>query len=373
MEVISNPQERLDKIREQTRLRAAKHYAKNKEKLNETKRIEYLKKNPKPNVDIPVEIPVEIPVVEEVVVKGKKTKAKATKNETLNQQLMALELNPNTRKKYLLDFTRLVAAINNEDIVKNLKRGGELVEKIKATEYANNTKLGMIQICLFMITKFNIVVNKKSIQLLTQYYNERRLEASNTVATKCNTEEVPTWTEYISKVKKEYGENSKMYLIASLYRELTLRDDFTLKILKKKPKTTDENYLILNKNNYTIIINQYKTKHLYGVINVKLSKGLTGLITRYMEANNLNENDYLLGDKELSSYILYHNHKIGVDGGVSLFRHMTVSEEMSNPKLTDDMKVKLAEKMKHSVFMQRDYSRKLKKMDAEIPVVPAAV
>ena len=367
---MSKPQEILDKIREQTRLRAAKHYAKNKEKLNETKRIEYLKKNPKPVVEIPEEIPVETPVVEEVVVKGKKVKA--SKNETIKQQLMALELNPNTKKKYLQDFNRLLAAINNEDIIKNLKRGSELVEKIKATEYSNNTKLGMIQICLFMITKFKILVNKKSVQLLTQYYNERRLEASINVATKIQTEEVITWIEYISKVKKEYGENSKMYLIASLYRELTLRDDFTLKILKKKPKTTDENYLILNKNNYTIIVNQYKTKAKYGVIKVKLTKGLTGIITRYMEANNLNENDYLLGDKELSSYILYHNHKIGVDGGVSMFRHMTVSEEMANPKLTDEMRVVLAEKMKHSVFMHRDYMRQLKRMDVEeVPGVPA--
>ena len=351
-----------DKIRDQTRLRAEKHYAENKLKINEIRRNKYLLKQEQTKKEEPQ---VEEPVEENELDDDITSKTGITKNDILKHKLTDLQMNPNTKKKYLQDLNRLLVAVNNEDIIKNMKKANELIAKIKATEYANNTKLGMVQICLFMITNFNIVVNKKSIQILTNYFNIVKYEAVNVVANKQETEEVLTWKEYIDKVKNEFGENSKMYLIANLYKELTLRDDFTLKILNKKPKTADENYIILNKNNYTIIINQYKTQAKYGAITVKLTKGLTVLINRYITEQNLNEGDYLLGDKELSGYILYNNHKIGVNGGVCLYRRMTVSEELNNQKITPEQRVKLAEKMKHTVFIQRDYLRQMKKSTFE--------
>ena len=352
-----------EKIKESCRLRSKKHYELKKTEINEIRRNRYLLKQQEkpPKAEPQAEEPVEENELDDDIT----SKKGISKNDILKHKLSELQINPNTKKKYLQDLTRLLIAVNNEDLIKNMKKAPDLINKIKVTDYANNTKLGMVQICLYLITNFNIVVNKNSIKLLTQYYNERRAEANDTVANKTQTEEVPTWREYIDKVRAEFGETSKMFLIANLYKELTLRDDFTLKLLNKKPKTEDENYIILNKNNYTIIINQYKTQNKYGVINVKLTKGLTGLINRYIDEQHLKEGDYLLGDKELSGYILYNNAKIGIKGGVSLFRHITVSEELSNPKITAEQRVKLADKMRHSLFIQRDYLRQMKKADSK--------
>jgi hypothetical protein len=336
------------KPNELANLRAKKFYEKNKAIINENRRLKRLeKKNGEPLVN------------QSLIPTDADTK---TTNDILLEKLNSLDLKLHTKKKYLGDFKRLTTITDNEPIVKLIKNAETLIDKIKNCDYANNTKKGIIQVVLYMITQFNIKVNKNALNAMTQYFELTKENSSKEVEEKKENIVIPTWSEYLEQVKTEFGDTSKMYLIARLYSELSLRDDFVLKIVNKSPKTTDDNYLVLNKSNYKIIINHYKTEKKYGKIQVKLTKSLTNLIKTYMEANGLGENDYLLGDKELSGFITYNNKKLGINGGVSLYRQMSITQEL-NKKMTDEQRIALAEKMKHSVFIQKNYLRQMKKMD----------
>jgi integrase len=125
--------------------------------------------------------------------------------------------------------------------------------------------------------------------------------------------------------------------------------------VQQKPKDTSANYLVLTKNNYSIVINNYKTKEKYGQIHIKLTKPLTRLIEDYMKLNNLNVGDYLFGSGKLSTYITAQNKKAGINGGINMFRHMKISHELA--QIGEDERQALADKMKHSLFVQQRYLR----------------
>jgi hypothetical protein len=59
--------------------------------------------------------------------------------------------------------------------------------------------------------------------------------------------------------------------------------------------------------------------------------------------------EYLFGSAKLSPFIAQMNKKIGFITGVNLFRHMSVSEVLNDPKVTPEQRATLAETMKHSI------------------------
>jgi hypothetical protein len=268
-------------------------------------------------------------------------------------------MNPNTKLKYIADFKRLLQAINNQDIVLNMKKGKELIGKISSTTYSSNTKRGLVQCCLFMITNLKLIVNKKSITEMKTYFDTLKVVADEENDVKMENEVIPTWSCLLESLKIKFGEISKIYVLASLYKELTLRDDYILKIVNKlnQSKDKDTNYIVLGKINHTVVINNYKSKEKYGVIKQRLTKKLSVLITSYIKDNNLNESEYLFGNFKQSPFIKASLAKIGIEGSSNLFRHMSVTEELAKVK-TPEERVVLANKMKHSVSIQAKYLRK---------------
>jgi hypothetical protein len=92
----------------------------------------------------------------------------------------------------------------------------------------------------------------------------------------------------------------------------------------------------------------------------KLRIRRTALINKYIAENNLKVNEsYLFGNSKLSDFVRYNNSKIGVEGGISNYRHMKVTEEL-NKEINAEQRVALAEKMKHSPMVQLQYVRQLK-------------
>jgi hypothetical protein len=326
-----------DRVKKQNRLRQKKYYEANKDKVKALRKEKY---ESKPD--------------------GEQSNSKYS-NDLLKQRLTDMELNPNTKRKYLYDLNRLLELCSQEPLLPLIRDGNAIISKVSESTFAVNTKRGIIQIALFMITKFELNVNKKARDMLTKYFELLKEINTKEHDEKQETETVLSWAEYLNRIKTEYGESSKMYLIARLYNEITLRDDYILKILLKSPKgDVGENYLVLNKNNYTMIISKYKTESKYGVIKVKLTKGLTYLIGEYMKNNNLKENDYLFGDHELTAYVVRMNKKINVNGGISYYRKMTVSELLNNKQnVSDEERISLAKKMAHSPYIQLKYLRKM--------------
>jgi hypothetical protein len=85
---------------------------------------------------------------------------------------------------------------------------------------------------------------------------------------------------------------------------------------------------------------------------------MTDMLKGWIQSRGLVENDYVFGDKKLSPFISATNKQLGYDGGVNLYRHISVSETLSKAPSVEE-RVKLADKMKHSPFTQLKYLRKL--------------
>ena len=394
-------QPRTDKIREQDALRQDKYYNSKKDEINQRRREQYARKKgvqpeepaethqagdiiirkakpetttefqkmviigDKPNAFItqpqPQPQPQPDPTIKLIKIPTETdSTATNTKNDALISKLEQLELNPYTKKKYMGDLRRVLALISNKDLLTEI-RNMEVLESIKDSTYSNNTKQGLVQILLFMITQFNLSVNKKALDATKQYFELTKLNAKTQANETANDDSngVLRFKEYLTRIKNTFGEDSKMFVLSSLYDEATLRDDFALKIVERTPKDTNENYIVDLKTGMTLIINTYKTQEAYGQIKVKLSKKLSNRIKQYMVKNNLQSGDYLFGDNKHSDYVRYNNSKIGVEGGISNYRKMKISEELSK-NLTDEYRIQLAQKMKHSPMVQLSYVRKLK-------------
>jgi hypothetical protein len=227
---------------------------------------------------------------------------------------------------------------------------------IKTSDYSTWTKIGLYQIILILIDRLNLDVPKEP------YVKE--LEIAKIVAsdeTKAKQEEeIPTFAQYLEKAKG----NDKLFMIASLYNELTLRDDFVLKIVAKLsdiPNETQESFIVINSKSRkaTIIIYKYKTDAKYGVIDVKLSVDLTKQLKAYIAKHDIKE--YLFGEQPLTKFVSKQNKKLGITGAISLFRKMKISDLLNKDGVTPEERYQLSLEMKHSPAVQMtSYFHKLK-------------
>jgi hypothetical protein len=337
----------LEKKREQDRLRQKAYYDRKKEEVRARQKAYY---DGKKATDLETDL-------------TNNETIEAVNNDNVNKKyydhIDKLDVKDITKLRYRTDMKRIIDLIGSEDVldVINNKTLRTILDK---TEYSYNTKLTTIKTILTTISDMEIKLNKKIFDDLKKYMDLLTREINDEHKVKQETIKVMTFKEYIELVKSKYGEQSKMYLIANLYSELTLRDDFQLEILDKVPKVLDHNYLIINKQNCRIIITKYKTEGVYGKISVLASKKLSNIIKQYITNNNLQIGDYLLGNQEQSKYINYHNEKIGVNGAVSLYRQMKITEMLNDPKISKENMITLAEKMKHSPIVQLTYLRQMK-------------
>ena len=107
------------------------------------------------------------------------------------------------------------------------------------------------------------------------------------------------WPDYKEMVK-ELGQEAKAlrgtlsarervrfqdYLIALLYSHYPLRNDFgdvrviTRAKFKKLPASKSENYLVKDKDSFTLMLNEYKTSKTYGEKTIEMNAEVTPLLT----------------------------------------------------------------------------------------------
>ena len=352
-----------EKKKEQNRLRQAKHYALKREEINAKRRERYRATINKIEVDKPT---IEY---KPVFTKGDIKIKDLSKNKTLSydeivKYLDELGLNVNTAIKYKQDIKRFVKITDCDDIIKCLKRSNIIISDIEngkmnnGNPYSNNTKKGLYQTILFIVDRFNLKINKQPYKLK---FEETKIQSIEDNDRSVYDKPVMKFSQFIDRVKQEFGENSKMYAIVKLYDDVPMRDDFQLKIVDKITDTKDKqfNYIVMYAGKPSkVIMNNYKTKDLYGTIQVNVSKATSKLLRNYVKNNNLNMGDYLFGSDKLSSYITSFNNKLGVEKGFSTYRHMKISEELSKVKSIPERQ-QLASVMGHSPVTQLKYVRNL--------------
>jgi len=163
------------------------------------------------------------------------------------------------------------------------------------------------------------------------------------------------------KIKDVFGEDSREFIIAMLYKESTRRDDFKLKIvpnMKESGEDPNENYIVVPRTRTVCetVINAHKTSGHFEPLTKKLSFYLSGLIRKYMTKNNLNYGKYLFPTKSLSRIVSMMSKKAGYDNiTINTLRHMAITKFYhNNPSLEE--KQKLASEMGHTLSMAEKYA-----------------
>ena len=352
---------KLNKILIQNRLRQQTYYNKHKELINAKRRSIYKigKEKLKPEEQPTEEKPL-------VVYQTDFSKSKTISYEDIVNGLTSLDISDGSRLKYKNDIKRLMTLTECTNIITCFKDYKKLINiinnstKPNGDPYSINTKKSLFQMILFLIDKLNIPISAKIKQQYNKQFEILKISSNDENIEKQETVSIISFDKYLEKVKTEYGVESKMYVLSSLYKEVTLRDNFILEIVSSFEEATDnnKNYIVVpKKGNLILIINKYKTVEKYGVIKVKLSKELSNLIKNYINREKLVIGDYLFGSKPLTDYVRKKNKQIGVTGGINEYRHMSVSD-LLNTQPTAEARQELAESMKHSPLTQIKYARK---------------
>ena len=355
-----NDTELLNKIKLQNANRQKKYYQKNKDLINSKRREIYAK-----GVQ---EKPIAQNENQNEIVKHKtdfsKTKT-ITYEQTINA-LNSLDINEKTRNVYKDDLKRLITISNcNDDLIscfKNYETLIDIIENSKKNDgqpYAINTKKKIFQLILYLIDHLKLPIRQKIKQKYSNIFTNYKIHSYDVNKEKVMTAPVHTFDQYLEKIKDEFGEDSKMFVLSNLYNEVTARDDFILKIIPTIKQADDNNinYIVLTKKgNLTLILNAYKTSNKYGQLKIKLSSLLSKMIKKYIKTENLTYDNFLFGDKPLSSFVSLNNKKIGINDGINYYRHMATSD-LLNTEPNADARRLLAEKMMHSPTTQLQYKR----------------
>lgn len=138
-------------------------------------------------------------------------------------------------------------------------------------------------------------------------------------------------------------------------------DFYQLKLHTTDPKTTDGNYLILEKGKEELVMNDYKTKSRYKQIRIPLPAPLVSLIHSYWEKNSNPENVLFITPRgELFDRALFSvwttrllKKAFGKPTTLTVIRHAFISG-LNHNKSVKEMKA-TATSMGHSVGQQQAY------------------
>lgn len=359
---MQTPEQQLEKIKEQNRIRSKRYYdskkeiiaVRRKESRDECKTCKEEVKNK----------PVEKP---------KKDNSKIVLNrEESTTQLKESIISESSKRFYENTLKTLEDILDCSDFNKCLKNSKTVIYKIESAHqkkdpsklYSINTKKGLYQAILKLIDTLGIKISKNAREAYVNKFELTAITSHEQTKNKIANNETMDFKEYIKKVKDKFGETSKEYLVVLLYDLSGFRDNLQLLIIQKESEATkkDINYIVVppsKTNNLKIVLNEYKTSGKYGQDVITIPKDLSKLIRNYMEINDLTNNDYLFGKAKLSGFIKKFNDKMGLNITINNLRQMRVSSVLNNNP-SDEQRLKLSKEMKHKPITSENYKRKTK-------------
>jgi hypothetical protein len=370
---LDNDSERLARRRQVNKIHAKKYYEKNREIIL-AKKKEYWKrlkaseiqKNPinhEDNIQLDYE-EEEQPMIhheEEPIIHVEPIQPTSNQlsYDVVKQKLTNLDISNATKKKYIDDSKTLMRLSNCDNLLECLKDHKKI---IKLIENGKQIQKGLFQTIVYLIDNLKISLNTVTIKIYKDIFEQYKIRSSDLTDERIisSNNAVIGYKDYMNKIKNKFGVDSKEYLLAKLYNELTVRDNYQNLIIKQNATnlSNDNNYIIVNKNKSKIILNNYKTQKKYKQIIHEVSVELDKLIKNFINNKNLDYGETLFGKSALSKIIGIMNHNVDVEGSINTLRHMKISEELNN--ITDPKKrQELSKKMLHSPITQRNYMRQL--------------
>jgi hypothetical protein len=320
-----------------------------------------------------------IPVVAPVVAPKKAGKPKFDEASVIQALQDSTEFNSeNTRKGYISSIrqifrltkcTTLQKCLAGYDKIKKLVETGL---QVNGKPYSLNATKSLFQAIVYVVDHLKVPIpdaTREKYRVLQQIYvgnSKKQTEHNKTNPANA----VMLYSTYLGKIKAEFGAKSKQYLVAKMYDEVTVRDDFQLMIISSEREMTSDtqNYLVVPrivKNNATFVIQSYKTSKKYGIIRQKVSTVLSKQLRDWITENKLSHGDLLFQNKTLSDFVSVMNRAVGASSGINYLRHAKVSEVMSRQVMTDEDRVMFSRRMAHSPMTSLSYVRSIKWEDNE--------
>ena len=185
------------------------------------------------------------------------------------------------------------------------------------------------------------------------------------------------WPELVRRVKEHYGDNSAEYLFVTLFRNMPYRGDLHALVINPEDRTKG-NYIHIDGDTYTIVINDHKTAPQWGAKRDVLDADVCELVRRFMEFNGLRDGDYLLGERPHSEWMNKFLATVGIKKAcharMHLLRH-TWATTYSNRVITqyedglitaeeyDEARERLCHLMAHSPEANEKYLNPLRKAE----------
>lgn len=393
--------EKLENIKTQRRQCQAKYTNLHRDEINERRRKAYaskqlalgnkiIQRTTFPNAITPVILtPIELPTIEPVNIQENittttvttKSKAKKPKKLIIVEDAMSfqeadLELLRLRKENIIKSDSSLKTDKNNLKQIQRITESNELVscikdsktliskilnaKKINGQPYEVASIKSMLQTVLNMIRLLKINVSTKvNEEYAVEFQLYKNKNEQQTLSNK-KTEVIPTYDEYLKMAKEKYGENSKLYIIALLARELAgVRDDLGLHVVKKDLKDATKNYIVVPKSgNLSVKINHFKTAGKHDPYFVILSTELSKIIRQYIANQKIKNEDFLFGTEYLTDYISKINKNIGpvsYKGGMGIFRNMIATDSSDK---TEREQILVSNSMKHSTKAHQGYIKK---------------
>lgn len=272
----------------------------------------------------------------------------------------------NTLRKYISDVKRVFKLSGITSFTGTLLEYVKIKEAVQMSKYSLSTIKGSFQAILVFITNSKMDICETIVSNYDKIHKVAKIKCEDQVAqriTELDLAVIP-FTEYHTKIREHFGVDSKEYVIASIYKEVTCRDDLaSLKIVRNVAYDNGVcNTIFIDPHRKVghIVLNKYKTSNIYGKYFKSMSPELFAIIINYIQRNNLA--GYLFPDEYetgLSKFIIEMNKKIDIDQGINGIRHMIISEFLKRTDLTPEIRYKFSCDCFHSESMQQQYRRGL--------------
>jgi hypothetical protein len=338
---------RLQKIREQNKARAKRYYETHKSAIAERRKVTRMKPNALPAHE-PITFEKAVQMIQEKIESKNSQKVYISTLRVFMDIMKCTEL-----------YSCFIDAKHVIDTIEQAK------PRNSDSPYSINSRKTMYQMILKLITTFELPISDSIKNQYKEKFEELKLESIDETKEKnvSDDKKVMRFESYLSQVKDKFGENSKEFIIASLYNLYGFRDDLQLKISTKKPTDTEENYIVIPRMSISphyILLNQYKTSKKHGSQMIPIPTELATLIRNYAKDNKLTADSYLFGNKSLSIFIKKFNEKLGLPITINTYRQMRISSALSSDvKPSAKHRIKIAKEMNHSAMASEKYIRKM--------------
>lgn len=399
--IAEKAQNKLDHIAEQARLRAARNYAKNKARILETKKENYV------SIKKTKQIPQPSPIIEPEVQLKQQTKKSGPQpeiephdptkidsrpamhfNYTLKnigdiyKRMNDLTLREEKRRNYLSWYRCNISWLHTDDLQETLQNADKVIAEYRQFPLKNSAKRSYIRAILFAHSFLQMPLLRSAKDKYVNYYNVLGMMSDEDAKNK-NENEIPSPAKIIKSVIKCYGYMSKEYILTRLYEEVNARDDFYLELVDSIDKTLDnlnQNYLVVPPNvgdRLIVVLNKFKTVGIYHEKRYDLTAELSSEIRDYISDNQLQYHQHLFGKtKKLGPFIAGMLKTMGFktdEGAMNFFRKSNLSALYADPNMTFDDKVEIACRFNHSTTRAQVYLRKISPDDAVVDEKPRKI